>query len=289
LPTSDAKPSLARTLLVLGRVSNLPTVWSNCLAGWLLAGGGDWQRLLILCGGVSLLYTGGMYLNDACDVRFDTALRSERPIPSGHVSARTVWILSWLWVFSGAVTLIALERRTAVWVIGLASCIIAYDFLHKRTVLAPLLMGGCRFLLYPTAAICATAVTSIILWSATALAAYVIGLSYLARGESNQGSVQRWLILLLMSPIAISVMTHEPAFDAAGLAMLAALFAWVGWCLIPLLRRRNAHIIPGISRLLAGLVLVDLVAVRPSDFALVAVFLLLFGSALILQKAVPAT
>ena len=24
-----------RTFLTLGRVSNLPTVWSNCLAGWL--------------------------------------------------------------------------------------------------------------------------------------------------------------------------------------------------------------------------------------------------------------
>jgi hypothetical protein len=30
-----------RTLLVLGRVSNLPTVWSNCLAGWWLGGGGN--------------------------------------------------------------------------------------------------------------------------------------------------------------------------------------------------------------------------------------------------------
>ena len=26
---------------MLGRVSNVPTVWTNCLAGWLLAGGGD--------------------------------------------------------------------------------------------------------------------------------------------------------------------------------------------------------------------------------------------------------
>ena len=29
--------SQLRTLLILGRVSNLPTVWSNCLAGWWLA------------------------------------------------------------------------------------------------------------------------------------------------------------------------------------------------------------------------------------------------------------
>ena len=28
--------SQLRTLLILGRVSNLPTVWSNCLAGWIM-------------------------------------------------------------------------------------------------------------------------------------------------------------------------------------------------------------------------------------------------------------
>src|SRR5213594_1545943 len=33
-----------RTLLILGRASNVPTVWSNCLAGWLLGGGGSIGR-----------------------------------------------------------------------------------------------------------------------------------------------------------------------------------------------------------------------------------------------------
>ena len=34
------KQALWKTLLDLGRVSNIPTVWTNCLAGWLLGGGG---------------------------------------------------------------------------------------------------------------------------------------------------------------------------------------------------------------------------------------------------------
>ena len=88
LATHSNKPPLLRTLLILGRVSNLPTVWSNCLAGWLLAGGGAGSRFAVLCGGASLLYIGGMFLNDACDVRFDTAHRKERPIPSVAISAR---------------------------------------------------------------------------------------------------------------------------------------------------------------------------------------------------------
>src|SRR6187549_3121603 len=80
-----------RTLLVLGRVSNLPTVWSNCLAGWWLGGGGNSVKLPFLLLGVSLLYVGGMFLNDAFDEPFDRQHRKERPIPSGKISAGLVW------------------------------------------------------------------------------------------------------------------------------------------------------------------------------------------------------
>ena len=117
--TQPANPSLARTLLILGRVSNLPTVWSNCLAGWLLAGGGAWSRFAALCGGASLLYIGGMFLNDACDVRFDTAHRQERPIPSGAISARAVWRLSAVLLLGGGVLLALLGRTTALGTLGL--------------------------------------------------------------------------------------------------------------------------------------------------------------------------
>ncbi len=55
----NSAPQL-RTLLILGRVSNLPTVWSNCLAGWWLGGGGNFWKLPFLFFGVSLLDTGGI-------------------------------------------------------------------------------------------------------------------------------------------------------------------------------------------------------------------------------------
>ena len=75
-----------RTLLNLGRVSNLPTIWSNCLAGWWLSGGGNYWKLPLLLLGASALYTGGMFLNDAFDVDFDRQRRSTRPIPSGAIT-----------------------------------------------------------------------------------------------------------------------------------------------------------------------------------------------------------
>ena len=80
-----------RTLLLLGRVSNLPTVWSNCLAGWLLGGAGAFDTLAVLGVGATLLYWAGMFLNDALDVQFDHRHRPERPIPSGAIREGAVW------------------------------------------------------------------------------------------------------------------------------------------------------------------------------------------------------
>ena len=76
----------------LGRVSNLPTVWTNTLAGVVLAGGtmGD-SRVPWLLLALSLCYIAGMFLNDAFDREFDARHRPERPIPSGEVTAATVF------------------------------------------------------------------------------------------------------------------------------------------------------------------------------------------------------
>ena len=86
-----------RAWLVLTRGSNLPTVWSNLVAGWLLGYAYTdrfpWALGLLasffgLLLGVSLIYVGGMILNDAFDARWDAERRSTRPIPAGLVSAR---------------------------------------------------------------------------------------------------------------------------------------------------------------------------------------------------------
>ena len=54
LHPSGAKLRPLRALLALSRVSHLPTVWSNCLAGWWLGGGGNFAKLPLLFLGVIL-------------------------------------------------------------------------------------------------------------------------------------------------------------------------------------------------------------------------------------------
>ena len=88
--TSTSAPSL-ETLLKLGRVSNLPTVWTNVLAGTVLAAGAvqGWRTGLVMLA-MSLFYIGGMYLNDYFDRAIDATERPQRPIPAGDISAATV-------------------------------------------------------------------------------------------------------------------------------------------------------------------------------------------------------
>ena len=81
------------TALRLGRVSNLPTVWSNVLAGSALAGAATGVSVFCAMLAASAFYVGGMYLNDAFDRDIDSRERPERPIPSGAISAKSVFAI----------------------------------------------------------------------------------------------------------------------------------------------------------------------------------------------------
>ena len=73
-----------KTAFRLGRVSNLPTVWSNVLGAMSLAAMTvPIREAAFTALAMSLLYVGGMYLNDAFDRDIDARERPERPIPSG--------------------------------------------------------------------------------------------------------------------------------------------------------------------------------------------------------------
>jgi 4-hydroxybenzoate polyprenyltransferase len=90
----------ANVALRLGRVSNVPTVWTNALAGVVLADGalglGGAVRLGIA---LSLFYVGGMYLNDAFDHAIDARERPTRPGPCRR--ARCTWPARGCWASAG--------------------------------------------------------------------------------------------------------------------------------------------------------------------------------------------
>ena len=209
-----AATNTLRSLLILGRVSNLPTVWSNCLAGWWLAGSGDWRSFTLLCVGATCLYVGGMYLNDAFDAQFDQQHRPERPIPSGAISAAAVWKLGFGWIGIGILSLAVFGKVTLLCAMFLVIAILVYDALHKLFAFSPVLMAACRFFLILLAASTGRdGITGYTIWVGLALAAYIIGLSYIARKESTSGSLKYWPCAFLAAPLVLSWVVNQGEFQ----------------------------------------------------------------------------
>ncbi|MBI4660060.1 MAG: UbiA family prenyltransferase [Verrucomicrobia bacterium] len=283
--------SQLRTLLVLGRVSNVPTVWSNCLAGWLLGGAGTGPvEFLCLCAGATCLYIGGMFLNDAFDEAFDRQHRKERPIPSGAIRSEQVWLWGFAWLIGGAIFLTLLGMTTGLLAMFLIAAIILYDAIHKIITFSPVLMANCRFLLYLVAASAGGGgVAGLAIWSGFALAAYIIGLSYLARKESVRGPLRYWPCYLLAVPICLALLVNDGEYRTRGIVLSLILIIWLIRCLRFTFGGADRNIGLTVSGLLAGIVLVDLLAVADATPLLICVFVVLFVMALLFQRFIPAT
>jgi 4-hydroxybenzoate polyprenyltransferase len=253
--------------LRLGRVSNLPTVWTNTLAGVLLGAGrhvpgaaGAWSRpdvgapkIAGLAAIMSLFYVAGMFLNDAFDRGIDAKERPERPIPSGQVTAAEV--------FSIGFGLLGLGVGLLYWTSGflaafagfaLAGNIVLYDVWHKTNPLSPVVMGGCRVLVYVTTALASGGMSLAVLTGAGALLAYLVGLTYTAKIESKLGATL-WPLVFLAVPFVKEA-------HAVGAGVVPAL-AWLGFLAIVVWAVRLVLAKRAIGRaivlLLAGVSLLD--------------------------------
>lgn len=294
-------PNKLRALLVLGRVSNLPTVWSNCLAGWWLAGGGGWSPFLFLCLGATLVYVGGMYLNDVCDVDFDRQYRKERPIPSNAVSEKEAWIWTMGFLSSGTFSFFAFGLQTAFFGVLLLLSIVLYNVFHKRLSWSPVLMALCRLFLILAATSAASATSpggppeafGLAVWTAVVLALYIVGLTYIAKHESLLGLLRFWPCVFLAAPIVLATIVNGGEGRGAGVAFSIILGGWTIWCLTHTFGGRKPQIGRTVSGLLAGIVLVDLLGVvggmADQEPRLAAAFAVLFVLALFFQKFIPAT
>jgi hypothetical protein len=282
-------PSI-RTLLLLGRVSNLPTVWSNCLAGWLISAGGPLSRLLLLCFGTSCLYVGGMFLNDAFDAEFDRQHRPERPVPSGLITLQAVWTWGIGWLSAGVILTSFLGQATAVLALLLALCIVLYDAIHKLFILAPILMALCRFLLILIASAAARDDNNgLTVWTGLVLALYIVGLSYLARKESAPGALRYWPCVLLTAPILLALVVNQGIHESRAFKLSLILLLWIARSLRFTYWSSQINVGRSVSNLLAGIVLVDLLATGANSGWEVVVFAGLFVLALLFQRFIPAT
>ncbi len=289
-----------RDWLELARVSNLPTVWTNILAAWLLAGGKwNWHPLVWLFIGGSLIYTGGMILNDAADVKFDREFRKERPLPSGRVSVATAWTVGISCLLAGFVMMVW-GAETSIRLTGaLVFAVVAYDLYHKPWAGSVFIMGSCRTLLYLSAA---SAVTGTLNWSgsheviakAIALGGYIVGLSLVARHESAPAKSNSYALtvslLLLGSPIYSGVAyAFINQHSISGLLMSVGLTLFL-WVVIKKMKSDPPRTIgPAVGALLAGIVLVDALAVSSVSITASIALICVLPFVILWQRLIAAT
>jgi len=279
-----------RTLLTLSRVSHLPTVWSNCLAGWWLGGHGNFSKLPLLLLGVSALFTGGLFLNDAFDADFDRQRRTERPIPSGAIALPSVWRWGLGWLGLGALCLTAVGKMTGVLTVVLLLCIIIYDATHKVVTASPWLMGACRFWVYVIAASAGAAgINGDAIWCGVALAIYVAGMGHLAQQEGSRQRVPYWPLIMLVIPAVLAWLMNSGPSLAPAMWLSLVLVLWTLRCVRTIFQAATISVAHMVSGLLAGIVFVDWLAVAPlCPNWLRVTFLILFGATLLLQRFLPA-
>ena len=286
-----------RTLLILGRVSNLPTVWSNICVGWGLTGvyaddaTQDWTLPVALLAG-SLLYIGGMYLNDFCDAKFDAQYCPQRPIPAGQISRRAVGLLALLWFVLGIACVIPFGVVPVVIALILVAFIALYDFHHKGVRWAPCVMGFCRFLLYPFAY--SVVYGGNLIFSCLIgipIAIYVAGITYVARGESRPDRPAHASLVLVLYPVMgyLFLSYFDATYITATWFFSLLLLCWMAWLFVPLWRKMNRSIGRVVAGLLAGIVLVDAIAASRVVGWEAGWLLPLFILALLLQRVIPAT
>jgi len=196
---NGAHHSRVLAYLQLSRISNLPTVWSDVLAGIVVAGSPAVSNEVVrLASAVSLMYTGGMFLNDAFDVPFDSIHRRDRPIVIGAVARGEVFAIGFSLLAVGVLSL-GSSNATA-WGLALAGAIVFYDWQHKQNALGPFVMGSCRGLVYCVAASATGGIGPRVFVAAIVLTLYVVATTWIAKGVGQRAGM---LVPLLIAGISL--------------------------------------------------------------------------------------
>ncbi len=219
--------------LSTGRVSNIPTVWCNCLVILYLflsdhitfseayLGNGTIGILLLAA---TYIYIGGCFQGDAFDVKFDRKHNPQRPIPSGILAHKSVLLASMVLLVAGIgltfltnfsinstdyarvfpPTTSTYAATTLVFIITL------YSWLHKRSAWFSLsLIALCRFalILFSSTFLVTISKNALsgdwlyflregsVLWIASTVALYTVCFASVARLEHTSQGIS-WATLL---------------------------------------------------------------------------------------------
>lgn len=200
--TDAPRESRLFAILQLVRLPNVFTAVADVLMGFLVVVGGftalngsEALVLVLLIATTSLMYSGGMVLNDVFDFEVDSRERPNRPLPSGQISLNFAqwfgfelllvatalgWAISY---FHGSIT-------TGIVATMLAGAVLLYDIVLKDTLLGPVGMGACRFLnvLLGMSVLAGGEFAAVHYLIAGGIGVYIAGVTILARKEAERSN-----------------------------------------------------------------------------------------------------
>lgn len=194
----------------LGRISNLPTCWTNVLVGCSIgaASGGEVTLFptLAVMFAISCFYVAGMAMNDLFDVEIDRVERPERPIPSGRISRKAANLFAGILILLGLAVLYPFGFPCFLLACFLVLVILAYNWLHKKYGQTFLLMGACRGLVYliTAASISWPIEKGIAGWFVMVIFIYTVIITVVARSENESKLGKRRFLGLLMNYLVLS-------------------------------------------------------------------------------------
>ncbi len=302
-----------RAYVDLSRLANIPTCVTNVLTGCAIAtvavmgavpgmggvpgvggvGRIEPLRAAAVAVAVLLMYVAGMALNDVVDRAWDSRFRPERPIPSGRISRRGAFFCAAICLVLGLAILGLLSLEALAAGLLLAACIIGYDLVHHRTPFSVVLMGLCRGLIYPLAAIAVAGVVEVRVagWLGGALAVYIAVVTFLARRESEgDAGSWRWLSIVLPLIVLAPAAVVRPQEWLWTILAAAALIAWLLRAVAFVLPKKKPRISRAVGRWLSGICLVDCLYLTLLDQpAAAALAVGCFALTAFAQRYIPAT
>jgi len=227
------------------RVPNLFTVPGDVMVGLFLATGGrpEWH----VAGGalaVVFIYIGGLFLNDFFDRVEDARERPDRPIPSGAVDPKAVFVagVAMFAVGVGIAAAVLGGPIVPAVAVGVAFAAFLYNAVFKKIrILGPLVMGSCRAgsVVLGAAFVGGISETPVLI-AVGVTWLYTAAITGLAANETDETGEQKLGIdglipaAVLAAGGVLMCVSVRPVFPSAILAIGALVIgageaAWVGW------------------------------------------------------------
>lgn len=283
-------PSKLLSYLRLFRAPNVFTAIADVAMGLVFANSlqGHAAAAMCLLAASCLLYTAGMVLNDVFDVAADTRERPHRPIPSGQISlAWAKWlgfeflvvgaILGWCAGFVDGRT--PMPWRTGAVATCLAASVLLYDGVLKKTLVAPLAMGACRFfnvlLGMSLGAVAVDGAFSVVgfapshLMVAGGIGVYIAGVTWFARTEAKTSNRGLLIWGTLLMAIGIGMLAAFPAIHETGipyrldpqyvwpLVLFMLTFTILRRCVLAIIRPQPERVQAAVKQCIMSLIVLD--------------------------------